>query len=268
MAPGQPPAPAARSSRTTGHREPTRIQALVRSSRRPPGKRASPFEHRSPVTVSGEPRTVMRRKASRWTPSRSHVSTAGSSRSGRPGSPRTSRPVGTCTMTTRCGGSRSPGTGRRRTRDQGGLVTGPTRHEATRARRLVQCCSTQEPVPDRIDRSAAPRRCVPIRPVSERKAALSTAANTARGLVRDRDGCCILCGSPGVDAHHRLPRGGGGAIRDPSGFALSWLVWLCRECHCWAESRRTLGSGPWSAGPSWHHPLHRLITRRAFVHRR
>ena len=92
----------------------------------------------------------MRRKASRWTPSRSRVSTAGSSRSGRPESPPTSRPVGTCTITTRCGGSRSPDTGRRRTRDQGGLVTGPTRHESSRVPRLVPCCSTQEPVPDRI----------------------------------------------------------------------------------------------------------------------
>jgi hypothetical protein len=91
--------------------------------------------------------------------------------------------------------------------------------------------------------SALPRRHVPIRPISEREAALSNAANTARGLVRERDGCCILCGSAGVDAHHRLPRGGGGAIRDPSRFALSRLVWLCRECHCWVESRRTLAQG-------------------------
>jgi hypothetical protein len=88
-----------------------------------------------------------------------------------------------------------------------------------------------------------PRRRVPIRPVSERKAALSDAANAARGLVRDRDGCCIICGKPGVDAHHRLPRGGRGAIWDPSRFALSRLVWLRRECHCWVESRRTLAFG-------------------------
>ena len=94
-----------------------------------------------------------------------------------------------------------------------------------------------------VHRSAAPRRCVPIRPVSERKAALSTAANTARGLVRDRDGCCILCGSPGVDSHHRLPRGVGGALWDPSRFALSRLVWLCRDDHLWVERHRLLAYG-------------------------
>ena len=114
-----------------------------------------------------------------------------------------------------------------------------------------------------VHRSAAPRRCVPIRPVSERKAALSTAANTARGLVRDRDGCCILCGKPGVDAHHRLSRGGGGALWDPSRFALSRLVWLCRDDHRWAESHRLLAYGlgllvrhgvtPCSEVPVFHH---------------
>src|SRR5664279_2160781 len=63
-----------------------------------------------------------------------------------------------------------------------------------------------------VHRSAMPHRRVPIRPVSARKAVVSNAANVARGLVRDRDGCCVLCGKPGVDAHHRPPRGGGGAI--------------------------------------------------------
>ena len=37
----------------------------------------------------------------------------------------------------------------RRTRDQGGLVTGPTHHESTRAPRLVPCCAAKELVPDR-----------------------------------------------------------------------------------------------------------------------
>ena len=77
-----------------------------------------------------------------------------------------------------------------------------------------------------LTHSSALRRCAPIRPVSERKAALSVAANTACELVRDRDGCCILCGKHGVDAHHRPPRGGGGALWDSSHFALSRLVWL------------------------------------------
>ena len=94
-----------------------------------------------------------------------------------------------------------------------------------------------------VHRSAMPHRRAPIRPVSERKAEQSDAANVARGLVRDRDGCCILCGKPGVDAHHRLPRGGGGALWDPSRFALSRLVWLCRDDHRWVEGHRLLAYG-------------------------
>ena len=74
-------------------------------------------------------------------------------------------------------------------------------------------------------------------------AILTRDAAAARDLVQERDRYCILCGKPGVDAHHRLPRGGGGAPRDPSRFALSRLVWLCRECHCWVESYRTLAHG-------------------------
>ncbi len=114
-----------------------------------------------------------------------------------------------------------------------------------------------------LHRSATPRRRAPIRAVSEREAALSNAANTARGLVRDRDGCCILCGKPCVDAHHRLPRGGGGALWDPSRFAWSRLVWLCRDDHLWVESHRPLAYGlgllvshggtPCSGIPVFHH---------------
>jgi 5-methylcytosine-specific restriction protein A len=94
-----------------------------------------------------------------------------------------------------------------------------------------------------LHRAGLTRRSRPIRPESDRKAALSRDAAAARDLVRDRDGCCVLCGGPGVDAHHRLPRGLGGARWDPSRFALSRLVWLCRECHRWVESRRTLAYG-------------------------
>jgi len=72
---------------------------------------------------------------------------------------------------------------------------------------------------------------------------LARDAVTARNLVQERDDCCILCGKPGVDTHHRLPRGSGGARRDPSRFALSRLVWLCRECHCWVESYRAMAQG-------------------------
>jgi hypothetical protein len=136
------------SSRTSGRREATRGQALVRSSRWPPGghpRRVNTAHchrfHASPDAHEQE--------ASRWTPSRSPVSTAGSSRSGIPESPPAWRPVGTCSTPIRCGGSRSLDSGARRTRDQGGLVIGPTRHESTRAPRLVPCCSAKELVPDR-----------------------------------------------------------------------------------------------------------------------
>lgn len=126
-----------------------------------------------------------------------------------------------------------------------------------------------------IHRSALPHRRAPIRPISERKAALSDAANVARGLVRDRDGCCILCGGPGVDAHHRLPRGRGGATWDPARSALSRLVWLCRECHRRVESRRTLAYGlgllvrhgvtPCSAVPVFRHGRWVLLTDDGLV---
>src|SRR6478609_5506343 len=119
------------------------------------------------------------------------------------------------------------------------------------------------------------RRRRPIRPEAERKAALSRDAAAARDLVRDRDGCCVLCGGPGVDAHHRLPRGLGGARWDPSRFALSRLVWLCRECHRWVESRRTLAYGlcllvrhgvaPCSAVPAFRHSQWVLLTDDGLV---
>jgi 5-methylcytosine-specific restriction enzyme A len=92
-------------------------------------------------------------------------------------------------------------------------------------------------------RAGLARRRWPIRSESERRSASSHYAAGARDLIRDRDGCCVLCGGPDVDAHHRLPRGRGGARWDQSRVALSRLVWLCRECHRWVESRRTLAYG-------------------------
>ena len=94
-----------------------------------------------------------------------------------------------------------------------------------------------------VRRSALPRRRGPIRSTSEQDAIRYCDAETARRWVRDRDGCCVRCGKPGVDAHHRLPRGRGGARRDPSQFALSRLVWLCRDCHHWTENHRLLALG-------------------------
>jgi hypothetical protein len=59
--------------------------------------------------------------------------------------------------------------------------------------------------------------------------------------VRDRcAGLCEVCGRrPGVQTHHRQPRGMGGvagvglAVNRPSA-----LVRVCLSCHAWAESER------------------------------
>src|SRR6478735_377990 len=126
-----------------------------------------------------------------------------------------------------------------------------------------------------LHRAGLTRRSRPIRPESDRKAALTRDAAAARDLVRDRDSCCVLCDEPGVDAHHRLPRGRGGATCDPSRFALSRLVWLCRECHRWVESLRTLAYGlgllvrhgvtPCSEVPLFHHCRWVLLTDDGLV---
>ena len=124
-------------------------------------------------------------------------------------------------------------------------------------------------------RGTSPRRRAPIRSESKQKADRCRDAAAARRQVRDRDGCCVLCGGPGVDAHHRLPRGRGGATWDPARSALSRLVWLCRECHRWVESRRTLAYGlgllvrrgvtPSSAVPVFRHGRWVLLTDDGLV---
>lgn len=62
----------------------------------------------------------------------------------------------------------------------------------------------------------------------------------AHQVVKDRDGHCVLCDSPGEQVHHRLPRGAGGALHDPTRHAPSRLVWLCADHHRWAESYRSM----------------------------
>ena len=62
---------------------------------------------------------------------------------------------------------------------------------------------------------------------------------------------------------------------DPSRFALSRLVWLCRGCHRWVESRRTLAYGlgllvrhgvtPCSAVPVFRHGRWVLLTDDGLV---
>jgi len=64
-------------------------------------------------------------------------------------------------------------------------------------------------------------------------------------------------------------RGPPGAVRDPSRYALSRLVWLCRECHRWAERHRSLAGGlgllvrhgitPCAAIPVFHHGCWALL---------
>ena len=126
-----------------------------------------------------------------------------------------------------------------------------------------------------LQRSALSRRRAPILSAAEQKNDRCRDAANARRQVQDRDGCCVLCGGSGTDAHHRLPRGKGGATCDPSRSALSRLVWLCRECHCWVESRRTLAYGlgllvrhgvtPCSAVPVFRHCRWVLLTDDGLV---
>lgn len=61
----------------------------------------------------------------------------------------------------------------------------------------------------------------------------------ARAAVLARDRHCVLCSEPISDVHHRLPRGTGGAMNDPTRWSLSRLVGLCRPHHRWVEEHRT-----------------------------
>ena len=112
-------------------------------------------------------------------------------------------------------------------------------------------------------RSRPLRRLTPLRPASDRMMTSSAMNVRARDRVEMRDGSCILCEGPGVDVHHRLPRGRGGARHDRDVFALSRLVWLCRDDHRWVEGHRPLAYGlgllvrhgitPCSGIPVFHH---------------
>ncbi len=56
-------------------------------------------------------------------------------------------------------------------------------------------------------------------------------------LVWARDqAMCIVCGGRGYDYHHRLPRGMGGASRNPLAHSPAHLVVLCRAHHAEAET--------------------------------
>jgi len=92
-------------------------------------------------------------------------------------------------------------------------------------------------------RSRPLRRLTPLRRVSDRMLTMDPAVVHARQRVEERDRSCILCEGPGVDVHHRLPRGRGGARHERDIFALSRLIWLCRDDHRWVESHRLLAYG-------------------------
>jgi hypothetical protein len=52
-----------------------------------------------------------------------------------------------------------------------------------------------------------------------------------------RDGrCCVQCGARADDAHHRLPRAGGGTSLPLVAFGLANLVSLCRRDHDYTET--------------------------------
>ena len=112
-------------------------------------------------------------------------------------------------------------------------------------------------------RSRPLRRLTPLRSASDRMMTSSAMNVRARDRVEMRDGSCVLCGGPGVDVHHRLPRGRGGARHERDIFALSRLVWLCRDDHLWVECHRLLAYGlgplvrhgvtPCSGIPVFHH---------------
>lgn len=79
-----------------------------------------------------------------------------------------------------------------------------------------------------------------------RTAQRSAAAVSAQQFARAREaiegrafGLCEHCGDAwGSEAHHRMPRGMGGAARDALAHALSRLLWLCSGCHRRAENDR------------------------------
>lgn len=96
-------------------------------------------------------------------------------------------------------------------------------HRKTPLRRKSWWRSTSAPLP-RV--SPAKRRDIQL-------------GRVARAAVIERDRHCVLCSEPISDVHHRLPRGAGGANNDPTRWALSRILGLCRAHHSWVESYRT-----------------------------
>ena len=58
-------------------------------------------------------------------------------------------------------------------------------------------------------------------------------------IIARADRYCERCGLwPGIEAHHRRPRGMGGTNRHSTNYASAGL-WLCRTCHHDIETHRT-----------------------------
>jgi 5-methylcytosine-specific restriction protein A len=59
-------------------------------------------------------------------------------------------------------------------------------------------------------------------------------------IIERAQGMCERCGEakPGMQVHHRRPRGMGGSRREDTNRASNGL-YLCADCHAWVESYRT-----------------------------
>ena len=79
----------------------------------------------------------------------------------------------------------------------------------------------------------------PIARISPAKRRDIELGRAARAAVIERDRYCVLCSEPISDVHHRLPRGSGGAMNDPTRWSLSRILGLCRAHHRWVESNRS-----------------------------
>jgi hypothetical protein len=54
-----------------------------------------------------------------------------------------------------------------------------------------------------------------------------------RSLVKVRDNwCCVRCGMPGAEWHHRRSR----SVRDDHQHCTCNGIWLCSTCHVWAHA--------------------------------
>lgn len=92
-----------------------------------------------------------------------------------------------------------------------------------------------------MKRAGSLRRITPLMPrqVVRRARSFTGPNSTTRALVTKRDlACCLVCGGPGQEQHHRQPRGAGGSS-DPAINQPPNLILLCSRHHRDVESWRT-----------------------------